>query len=56
MISERKLVRSNQTSREFLRNMKDLDEAAEVVCVGKEFQNPLIHIKVSALRRFLRSR
>ena len=33
-----KLVRSNQTSGEFIRYLKELDKAAEVACVGKEFQ------------------
>ena len=32
------IVMSNQTSREFIRYLKELDEAAEVACVGKEFQ------------------
>ena len=31
-------MRSNQTSREFIRHLKELEEAAEVACVAKEFQ------------------
>ena len=43
-------MRSNQTSREFIRYLKELDEAAEVACVGKEFQKLIDTCKGQCLK------
>ena len=44
-------MRSDQTSREFIRYLKELDEAAEVACVGKEFQKLIVTYKGECIKK-----